>query len=530
MKKIFLICFSVIISQPLFAQEEIRCRSFEQIQKLKAENPAYENMFEQSEIFLQHYISTHKINSRSIITIPVVVHLLYNVDSQNHKISDWQITSQIDALNEDYRLMNADRYKTPSLFDSIAADCEINFCLAKRDPNGNATTGIRRVATPYTVFTDFNSPKQTANGGDDPWPYTDYLNIWVCPLVYPELGYSTFPSASIDAASDGVVCHFKAFGRINVFSTKYKLGRTITHETGHWLNLIHIWGDASGCGTDDNVGDTPLQDAEHYQCIPFPFVSCVNSGDMSMNYMDYSRDSCMNIFTAGQKQRMVSAINLFRSSILNSTACNAVGTFSFDIGITKIIHPDYIVSGGSITPVVTLHNFGSQIITSCEINYEKNWKSNLNVFNWSGSLAPDASLDVTLPAIADSNWYNIFCAWTKNPNGNQDADTTNDFKTHSYYSISDSVNSIQEISNHNNPEIVFLTNSFLTIEIYNIEFTEKNILVYNSLGQVVEMEIYKVAENKYRFNFSQNTSGIYYIRFSDSNNSIVKRVLVQHDF
>lgn len=530
MKHLLTIILWVIFIQPLFAQDEQRCNSFEKLQKLKTENPEYAIMLEKSEIYLQRYISSHKNNSRSIITIPVVVHLLYNADSSNQKLSDWQIISQIDALNEDYRLMNADRYKTPEAFDSLAADCEIEFCLAKRDPNGNATNGIVRVETTWNVFPDFASPKQTLNGGDDPWPYTDYLNIWVCPLQYPMLGYSTFPSATINAADDGVVIHYKAFGRINVFSAKYKLGRTATHEVGHWLNLQHIWGDASGCTTDDNVNDTPLQDAEHYQCIQFPFISCGNSGDMSMNYMDYSRDSCMNIFTEGQKQRMVGAINLFRSSILNSSTCNTVDTFNYDIGITKIIQPDYLFYGNTITPIVTLHNFGSQTITACEIKYEKNWKSSLNSFSWNGSLAPNASIDITLPAIADSNWYNIFSAWTKNPNGTQDADTTNDFKTHSYYSLPDTTNSIINFSQGFQNGNIFLTNSLVEIEMMNIDFTEKNCSVNNSIGQMVKIEMNRTAVNKFQFNFNSTPSGIYYIRFSDSHNSTVKRVIVQHDF
>lgn len=528
MKYFLLFTLQLICINQLLAQQEQRCHSFELLEQLKIQNPEYAQMLELSEIHLQQYIRSHKTNSRSTITIPVVVHLLYNNDSANQKLNDWQITSQIDALNEDFRLMNADRYKTPTLFNALAADCEIEFCLAKRDPNGNATTGIVRVQTPWDVFPDFNAPKQTANGGDDPWPYTEYLNIWVCALQYPMLGYSTFPSASI-GVDDGVVIHYKAFGRINVFSTKYKLGRTATHEIGHWLNLKHIWGDTPGCSPDDNVGDTPLQDAEHYQCISFPFFSCSNSGDMSMNYMDYSRDSCMNIYTEGQKTRMVSAINLFRSSILNSTACNMVDTFDFDIGITQIKNPDYIIYGNTITPIVTLHNFGVQTITSCEINYEKNWKSNLNSYSWNGSLSAGASIDVILPAIADSNWYNIFCAWTKNPNNNQDADTTNDFKTHSYYSLPDSIVLVNEVNNEFQTQTIFITNAFAAIDFGDVDLNDKIISVYNSIGQLVQININHISANKLNFYFINVPSGNYFIRVSDNNTSFVKRVIVQHD-
>ncbi len=529
MKKYIVAFFLIVLNQQLHAQEENRCSSFELLQKLKNSNPQYEIQLQQAEINLQQYIASHKNGSRNIISVPVVIHLLYNADSANHKISDWQITSQIDALNEDYRRFNADKIKTPSLFDSVAADCEIVFCLAKKDPAGNYTTGIIRTETPYSVFPDFDSPKHTATGGDDAWPYTDYLNIWVCALQYPMLGYSTFPSAAMDA-SDGVVCHFKAFGRINCFSKKYFLGRTATHEIGHWLNLSHIWGDASGCTPDDNVGDTPLQDAPHYTCVEFPFSSCSNTSDMFMNYMDYNRDSCMSIFTEGQKERMVAAINLFRSSILNSEGCNPPSHFANDIGITQIIYPDAMVTGNFISPTVTLHNFGSNIVTTATIYYEKNWKSTMHSFNWSGSLAADGGeANITLPAIADSNWYNIFCAWTKNPNGVQDADTTNDFKTKSYYA--DPIPSeIVEPKKHVDEQKVFITNSIVTLESNSKENFPKSFSVYNSIGQQLNISAKELSANKFQFDFSNCTSGFYFIRNTANNQSSVKRVIVQHDF
>ena len=171
---------------------------------------AYAKLLEQSEIQIQEYLRTHKnISSRSIITIPVVVHLLYNQLVPRTLISDWQITSQIDALNEDYRRFNADKFSTPDLFDTIGADCEIEFCLAKRDPNGNLTNGIIRKQTSVFKFLNFNEPKQNATGGDDAWPFAQYLNIWTCEIDSPLLGYGTFPNGSMDN-TDGVVIHCRA--------------------------------------------------------------------------------------------------------------------------------------------------------------------------------------------------------------------------------------------------------------------------------------------------------------------------------
>lgn len=524
-KIIFVLVFGILFGQKLFAQEEQRCNSYEYEQYLKATVPGFAEMMEQSEIYFQNYIKSLTINhSRKIpIIIPVVVHLLYNPDSVNHQLSDWQITSQIDALNEDYRRFNADKFKTPSLFDSIGADCEIEFCLATRDPNGNTTNGIRRIST-TTLFQDFSSPKQTATGGDDAWPNSSYLNIWVCPLEYPMLGYATFP-VNIDS-NDGVVIHYKAFGRINCFSKKYYEGRTATHEIGHWLNLVHIWGDSPGCSPDDNVDDTPVQAEEHYHCEVFPFPSCNNTSDMFENYMDYTNDSCMNIFTFGQRERMLATLNLtaYRSSILTSNGCNSVSAYNNDIGIIKILNPDEFIYGDSLVPVVTIHNFGSQTITSAEIFYAKNWKSHLNTFHWTGSLAPNESVDITLPKIIDSSWYNLFCAWTKNPNGNQDEDTTNDFKTRSYIVSLQFPPITDAVKIYPNP-----TGSLIILDFGEIVDLNGKVSVYNVLGQMEQVNMEALSVSKFQIDLSNFPSALYFIELNVNGEKVVKKVIVQHE-
>src|SRR5205085_7351896 len=139
--------------------------------------------------------------------------------------------------------------------------------------------------------------KYTANGGHDAWNRDQYLNIWVCDLS-GKIGYAQFPGGP--AATDGVVIDYQAFGTLGTASIPFHLGRTATHEIGHWLNLRHIWGDAN-CG-DDLVADTPTQQTDNGGCPSFPHVTCSNgpNGDMFMNYMDYVNDNCMNMFTAGQ--------------------------------------------------------------------------------------------------------------------------------------------------------------------------------------------------------------------------------------
>ncbi len=525
-KAIFILVFGILFVQKLFAQEEQRCNSYEYQQYLKATVPGYAEMIEQSEIYLQDYIKTHKNKSgRSIITIPVVVHLLYHPDSTNQQLSDWQITSQIDALNEDYRRFNADKFKTPSLFDSIAADCEIEFCLAKRDPNGNATNGIRRIVTSESLIVNWLSAKQTAAGGDDPWPYTEYLNIWVCALQYPLLGFATFPSNSINPAEDGVVIHYKAFGRINCFSKKYYEGRTATHEVGHWLNLAHIWGDDANCIKDDIVDDTPIQAEEHYKCDGFPYPSCSNTSDMFMNYMDYTLDSCMNVFTFGQKTRMVNSVNAFRSSLLSSNGCDPLpSSYAWDIGVTKILYPDEFIYGETMQPVVTVKNFGIQSITSADIVYTKNWRSSENIYSWSGDLGPNESIDITLPEIADSSWYNLFCAWTKNPNGNFDEDTTNDFKTRSYIVSLQYPPITDFVKVYPNPN-----GGIVTIDFGEIIDLEGKVSIYNVLGQMEQVKMEQLSLSKFQIDLSNFPSALYFIELNVNGEKVVKKVIVQHE-
>lgn len=273
----------------------------------------------------QEFIKNYKGGTeKTIITIPVVVHVLYNTSLQN--ISDAQVYSQIDVLNEDYHRLNADTVNTPVIFQSIAADCEIQFCLAKQDPSGNYTTGITRTQTTKTSF-DINTDdaKFTSLGGINIWDKNKYLNIWVVPAIKDGsqtgiLGYAQFPGGPTN--TDGVVIQYRNFGRIGSLTPYYNKGRTVTHEVGHWLNLLHIWGDDGySCTGSDYVDDTPNQADENYDCPNYPSASCSNTSDMYSNYMDYTDDACMNIFTNGQKLRMLAVMNGVRAPLKTSVGC-----------------------------------------------------------------------------------------------------------------------------------------------------------------------------------------------------------------
>jgi hypothetical protein len=278
----------------------------------KQKDPSLENKMQLIESYLNSGASA-RMASDSVFNVPVVVHVLYNNSTQN--ITSDQILSQIESLNRDFSRTNADTAYTPTAFRDRAGRSKIKFSLATADPNGNPTSGIVRIYTPSFSFQPDDKMKFTSSGGNNAWPSGSYLNIWVCNMP-GVLGYAQFPGG--DPLTDGVVITYNAFGTRGTLRNSYDKGRTATHEIGHWLGLKHIWGDA-GCG-DDQVNDTPIQQQASSGCPSFPHISCTNngSGDMFMNYMDYTDDACMNMFTAGQVERMQALLSTARESILSS--------------------------------------------------------------------------------------------------------------------------------------------------------------------------------------------------------------------
>lgn len=259
--------------------------------------------------------------ARGSVTIPVVVHVIWRNGFPAENISDAQVFSQIEVLNQDFRLLNSNASSIPTMFKSIAADCNINFCLAKRTPLNTPTTGINRVQSSRTTNWGTNDEvKDPVTSGYATWNPSKYLNIYVCNIGGGILGYSPYPGAP--ALNDGIVIDYRYFGTTGVVSPPYHLGRTATHEVGHWLNLNHIWGD-SVCGNDD-VADTPTHEEANSGCPSFPnYNSCSGNPEMPMNYMDYSDDACMNMFTQGQNLRMQALFSPggFRYGLVNSDAC-----------------------------------------------------------------------------------------------------------------------------------------------------------------------------------------------------------------
>jgi len=337
MKKVIGFTLILLFSNTLFAQK--RCGTTDYLHLLENNHPEIRDEKINLEKDIQKWIKDNaKYQLKSIITIPIVVHVVYNSPQQN--ISDQQIQSQITVLNNDYRRTNIDAMMTPSVWTSVAADCEIEFCLTSTDPNGNNTNGITRTQTSQSSFSMQGDPvKDASSGGKDAWPNDDYLNIWVCNLGSSLLGYATPPFGNI-GSDDGVVIGYNYFGTQGTVQSPYNKGRTTTHEVGHWLNLEHLWGSGWGSCGNDNVNDTPTQEEENYGCQAFPHNanSCntTNSnGDMFMNYMDYSNDGCMNMFTQGQKTRMIAAINQSRQNLLNHNLCGSGTTFIDEVNTTE---------------------------------------------------------------------------------------------------------------------------------------------------------------------------------------------------
>lgn len=225
-----------------------------------------------------------------IINIPVYVHVVYSNSSQN--ISSTQITSQINVLNQDFRKANNDlNLPAGSTFENDATDVEIEFTLSNtfRYANSRTSWGTRdEVKAAYPPVT----------------PST-HLNIWVAEIGGGILGYAQFPGGA--SATDGVVISPQYFGTTGTVQAPFNGGRTATHEVGHYLNLRHIWGDGR-CRQDDFVTDTPTSDGPNYGCPSFPTVNCKTT-DMTMNYMDYTNDACMYMFTDGQRNRMRAILN-----------------------------------------------------------------------------------------------------------------------------------------------------------------------------------------------------------------------------
>ncbi len=348
MKYSLILLFSVVfICVQYRSFSQTRCGSHvHQHEKLES-NPLLKQKKRKLDKQIGDYLKYNKKSlSSAVMTIPVVFQIIHNGDpvGQQENLSNSRIMAQLDQLNADYGRTNSDAANTPQSFQSIAADTEIQFCLATTDPNGNPSTGINR----YNIA-NLNNVNQAAcwdfDYVDDKiirpliWNSTVYLNIFTtirldnrengqC-LKDELLGFASFPGTNSDV--DAAVHAYYTIGSLsspNPDGGQFGMGRTVTHEVGHWLGLEHIWGGFDGgCSEDDNISDTPLQNDSSTGCPVAPlYDNCTSSGPglMFMNYMDYSDDACMNMFTQGQANVMVAAINVSRPGLLSAVCGGGV--------------------------------------------------------------------------------------------------------------------------------------------------------------------------------------------------------------
>ncbi len=363
---------ALALSPAMQAVGQRRCAAAQYDSLLQAANPSYRHGRELLEKLIQQDNAARRggrvsgTQADTLIEIPVVVHVIHNTQNGriggtgNPNISDARIRSQMDVLNEDYQRRNADRTKTPAAYAGVAADLNIRFRLANTDPNGQPTTGITRH---YNRKSEFATDEMRDLADIASWPTNRYLNIWVTSISGVFIGYAQFPDgtglAGLDPVnglekSDGVMVDYRNFGRgPEVDSEVYDQGRSATHEIGHWLGLLHTWGDRD-CG-DDFINDTPRifgpNEGIDLDCPEF-FSACSGGRvrNMTENYMDYSPDACMNLFTKNQSQRIrqVLVLSPRRRQLLESLRPQLPA--SDVLAIAKVYNNPFYVSQSAANP------------------------------------------------------------------------------------------------------------------------------------------------------------------------------------
>ncbi|MBT7851400.1 MAG: T9SS type A sorting domain-containing protein [Formosa sp.] len=421
----------------------IRCGSVEYEKYLQSLHPerATKDEFESWLAPKVQEIQAQRSNGASImITLPVVYHIITN-GTGSENLSAATIQAQNDQLNLDFGNSSGSPY-------SVAADTEVEFCLATENESGSTLfePGINRV----TDFGDgpFSRPDFENNiKPQTQWDPTRYFNVWVGDLGDSLLGYAQFPSNSGlqglntnggDANTDGVVVLYSSVGSVANPSSggPYNLGRTLTHEVGHWLGLRHIWGDSSACTNDDFCADTPNATNSNSGC---PTVdSCPSDGlgaDMVENYMDYSNDACLNTFTADQKTRIqaVLANSPRRMELATSTVCEPAVVYDYD-GAIEIENLNIEECGTTFAPTVVITNNGNFILNSAVISYQIDSDTAFTE-SWTGFLFSNQSETVTLPTLNISAGSHTFTVELTSPSGNTDQNTVDNTAMSSEFSV-----------------------------------------------------------------------------------------------
>ncbi|MCO5230226.1 MAG: M43 family zinc metalloprotease [Chitinophagales bacterium] len=422
--KYFLLLFMAISSINVYAQRS--CGSHTLYEHLLQNNPDVQVKERQIEDFTQEYIKSHPYSRMAAdeIIIPVVFHVVYHTNAPKQNVGDVTIFEQMEILNNDFNGLNADISKVPDPFKPYIGNFKIRFVLANRDPQGNPTNGIIRLATTRTDFNILNNNiKKADKGGSAAWDTKSYLNIWVGDVKDEAnkpglLGYATFPS-SAGTALDGVVISYSALGKTGAISP-YNLGRTATHEVGHYFNLRHIWGDADNCTADDGIGDTPQQYKASSGNPTFPKTDQCTKGDgiMFMNYMDYSFDKSLIMFTLEQANRMSAALNGPRKGLKTSKGyVDETPKSAIDLQLQKIVYPDKNFCSGEANPIVLVKSLGSNTVNNFTVSMSVN-NVPTQEKSWSGVLNfSDSTFIIFNPINFQEGTYNI--TYTVSINGDE---------------------------------------------------------------------------------------------------------------
>lgn len=432
MKKLYSFILPLILSFNGYSQN-VPCNTDVAINKIISTDAAIQKSILLENIKAERFQASKQGNIyNAVITIPVVVHVVYNSSQQN--ISDAQIMSEIDVLNEDFRKLNPDTINIRPFYKAIAGDAKIQFCLAQRDPQGSVTNGITRT---YTSITDFGCDDQVkfdTTGGKTGWDPHEYLNIWVCNLNCAN-GYAYYPG--IPDEYDGVVIHYYVFGRTGYIAPGYQ-GRTTTHEIGHWLGLYHpFYYDTDPCEGNtsqtcsiqgDKVCDTPKDSAPTWDCNPL-LNTCtdypVDLPDMYENFMDYTTDSCRTMFTLGQIDRMNSFLFTSRLSLFTSLGCVPPDSTRYDASVLTIQYPSTQICKTTFSPEIVIGNAGTDTLTYLYIHSSLDG-SGATLFNYTGPLPSGKFDSVTLAALTTIPGNHHLKIWCTYPNQHADEYTLND--------------------------------------------------------------------------------------------------------
>ena len=403
-------------------QGQDRCGTMPALEAAFKKDPALKTRFELQELELQRIIAARKNNpaarDAATLTVPVVFHIVLPDPSD---VTDAQLQTQIDVLNKIYGGLNADTVKIPARFKPLFGRAGIQFCLAKRTADDKVSTGINRYTTTQSSFTTNNNVKHASTGGANAWSTSSYLNIWICQLSGGVLGYATFPNTG-SGSEQGVVIDYRSLPGGSF--TNYNGGKTTAHEVGHYFNLRHIWGDDDGaCSGSDFVGDTPNQSNMTYgtPATDTLYDACTSTGGgiMYQNYMDYTDDGAMEMFTVQQATRMQTAATTYRSGLFSSSGCVPVAAKNYDAAVQTINSPFKRVCTTGFAPVVTIANKGVIAITSLAISARVD-NGAVVTTNWTGNLIALDSFTITLPGLTTTTGTHTLTVYTGPPNGAAD--------------------------------------------------------------------------------------------------------------